>query len=194
MTAEPLHSAAAAPAPGPAPAAPAAALTESASPPQPALAYRTGLRAWPWDVRVVIFMTIAWAVLQLLQGAFGIAYLTRQKNVNWFVPNYNGWLQVLGTLLRSLLPTLLLIGLIGLLKFKPGARRLSVLVAGSFVVFGILEAAAQSASIVAQRTYAYDVPGQVTAIVQNFIAHNALLIIVAVMLTRTDVKRLANDT
>ena len=172
----------------------AAPAEPAAPPPQPALAYRTGLRAWPWDVRVVIFLTIAWAVLQLLQGAFGIAFLARQRGMNWFVPSYQGWLQVIGILLRSLLPTLLVIGLIGLLKFKSGARRLSVLVAVSFVVFGIAEAAAQSASIVAQRTYAYDVPGQVTSIVQNFIAQNALLIVVAVMLTRTDVKRLANDT
>jgi hypothetical protein len=186
MTAEPLN----APAFAPSAAAPE---TSAAVPPQPALAYRTGLRAWPWDVRVVIFMTIAWAILQLLQSSLGIAYVTRQSNINWFSQNYNGWLYVLGILLRSLLPTLLVIGLIGLLKFKRGARRLSVLVTGAFVGFGIVEATAQCVVMVAQHTYAYDVPGQVVSLVQNFIAQNALLIITAVMLTRPDVKLLASD-
>jgi len=178
-------------------AAPAPRAEPSQTPPtsssQPALAYRSETRVWPWDVRIVIIMSIAWATLQLLQSAFGIAFITRNKNLIWFGSNYSGWLFLLGILLRALLPTLLVVGLIGLLKFKPGARRLSVLAAGGFVVFGILESAAQFVMIFAQRTYHYEIPGAVLGVVQNFITQNALLLILSIMLMRTDVRLLAND-
>lgn len=161
--------------------------------PQPPLAYRGDIRAWPWDVSVVIKMAVIWAALQLLESALGIAYITRQKNVAWFSSNYNGWLYVLGVLLRSLLPTLLVVGLVGLLKFKRGARRLSVFVAGAFVAFAIVESIVQVVAIVTQRTYAYEIPGHLLGLVQGFITQNALLIILWVMLRRTDVKLLSSD-
>jgi hypothetical protein len=188
MTSEPLNSAAAAaiaqPVPPPKP---------DAASPVPALTYRTDRRAWPWDVRIVIFMGIAWTVLQLLQSALGIAYVTRQKNIVWMTSNYGGWVFVLGILLRSLLPTLLVIGLIGLLKFKRGARRLSVLIAWTFITFGIVELAAQMVVMIAQRTHAYDVPGQVVSTAQNFLQQNAVMIVLAVTLMRRDVRLLARD-
>lgn len=160
---------------------------------QPAIAYRTGPRTWPWDVRVIAMMGVVWAALQILQSAGGIFYLVRQRNFTWFGSGYNGWMYVLGVLLRSILPCLLIVGLIGLLRFKRGARRMSALVAGTFAVFGVVEIVAQGFATLAQRPYAYEVPGHVAGLAQAFFGSNALMLVLLVTLLRADVRLLADD-
>jgi hypothetical protein len=163
------------------------------NPPQPAIAYREPTRIWPWDVRVIVWMSVTWAAIQVMQGAIGAFQILRDNNLNWFGGNFHGWVYVFGVLLRSLLPTLLIIGLIGLLKFKPGARRVAVLCAGAFVAFGVFETLAHYASMMAQKPYVYELPAYVLGVAQQFTTQFALMLVLCVTLTRADVKLLAKE-
>ena len=174
-------------------AADVAASPQAPQPPQPALPYRGASRAWPWDVRVIVWMSVAWAAIQVMQGAIGNFQIFRDYNLNWFGANFNGWVYIFGVLLRSLLPTLLIIGLIGMLKFKPGARRLAVLCAAAFVAFGVIETLAHYASMMAQKPYVYELPAYVLGVAQQFTTQLALVLVLWVTLTRADVKLLANQ-
>ena len=174
--------------------APAAEVAAATLPSQLALGYRGGpSRAWPWDVRVIVWMSVAWAAIQVMQGAIGTFQIFRGNSLSWLGGSFNAWVYVFGVLLRSLLPTLLIIGLIGMLQFKSGGRRLSALCAGAFAVFAVIETAAQFASLFAQKPYVYELPGYVLGIVQQFVTQYALVLILCVMLRRPDVKLLANE-
>jgi hypothetical protein len=177
----------------PEPGDPPALSSSSASSPPPAIAYRTGQRGWPWDVRVIATMGVLWAALQILQAGVGIIDLVRQRSLTWFGPGYSGWTYVLGVLLRSILPCLLIVGLIGLLRFKSGARRMCVLVAATFAVFGVIEAVVQALSTLAGKPYAYDVPAHMVGVAQSFLMQYALMLVLLVTLMRADVKLLASE-
>lgn len=162
--------------------------------PVPALPYTRPLaQKWAWDVRVVIYLGLGYAFLQLCQGAWGLASIVRDRQITWFTGNFYGWYYVISALLRALLPTLMVVALLGLLRFRKGARRLGVLTAGAFLLFGVAEFATNLVSLLFHNRWDSEFPNYLLAVLQNVIHGYALLIILVVTLCRADVRFIADN-
>ncbi len=103
-------------------------------------------------------------------------------------------LQLLGlerggvALLRSILPLLLLLGLLGMRSSRAGARRLTVLAATVLLAFGAVEMLMNLVGLLFNTPRASLIPGTLLGIFQNALHGYATLIILVAVLTRPQVK------
>lgn len=137
---------------------------------------------WDWDVRIILWMGIVHAGLQLAQAAIELLNIFEASNVSW-LSNFWGWNAVIHALLRSILPSLVLIGLLGVRSVRQGSRRLSVLAAGALLAFAAVEAFVSVISMFIGYVRLSLIPGTLLSILQNMLHGYAILIILIVVLT-----------
>ena len=88
----------------------------------------------PVHLRWLLALSMLVSGLSLAQSVVGIVRTAGQPRVSWFSGPYDGLEYAIALLFQGLLPALLAAGVVGVWMRKPGARRLTVLVAGGMIL------------------------------------------------------------
>ena len=88
----------------------------------------------PVYLRGLLALSLATSGLSLAQSVVGIVRTAGQPRVSWFSGRYDGLEYAIALLFQGLLPALLAAGVVGVWMRKPGARRLTILVAGGMIL------------------------------------------------------------
>lgn len=149
------------------------------------VAYPIAVSAAPlsFDVKALLAMGLACGALHLAQAGIFVAQFVTQRNVSWF-SGFWGWYYVVGAVFRTILPSLLVIGLVGVWTQKRFAVRWTVWSALALIVLGLVELAASLVSFFTGPPRSRDLGGVMLSIGLTFLSHYALLLLLIYALKR----------
>ena len=149
------------------PTAPAAA---APAPPDTAL---------PPVLGALLAMGFATGVLLLARAALGLANVAADPRVSW-AGGHESWHLVPMLLFTGLPPSLLIAGVVGAWRRKPGGRRLTVLSSGLLIAIGVLEFGYGLVTFVRTPRAPFHAAESLVQFVYSFLANNGALLLLVI--------------
>jgi hypothetical protein len=137
----------------------------------------------PPIVRALLALAFATSLLHLARALLGLANIAVDPRVSW-TGGYEAWQFVPMALFATLLPALLVLGVVGLWKRKEGAGRLARLSAGLLVALGALELTYGLIQLVSTPQPPVHAGESLVSLVNAFLANNGVLVLLVVALRR----------
>jgi len=136
-------------------------------------------------MRTLLALALATGGFHLARAALTVANIVDDGRVPSFSGmTYQGWSYILGPMFQALLPALLVAGVLGTWKRKEGARRLTVLSAGTLVLFATVELIMSLVPFAANPPQLVPALESLVVVYQSFVAGNGGLLQLVIALRR----------
>ncbi len=134
----------------------------------------------PPVLKALLVLGFATGALHLTQALLGLANVASDPRVSW--SGYEGWQLVPMMLFGALLPTVLIAGVVGLWRRKPGGCRLTVLAAGVLIALGVLQFGQGLVTFVRAPQATVHAGASLAHLVQTLLADNGVLLLLVIAL------------
>ena len=136
-------------------------------------------------LRALLVMALATGLLHLARVGLGLANVATDPPVPWS-RGYLAWQVVPMSLFGALLPALLVLGIVGVWKRKPGAARVALLSAAALITLGGVELGYGLIQFFRTPQPPIQLGESLVMLVQSFLANQGLLILLVIALRRSD--------